>query len=77
MKLVFGALVTIVLLVIYIFLVVRGIEVVQCILDDGCKEFIRSDFTDQMALTLALIGGLISASSFIGFTHREVNLSIQ
>lgn len=58
MKAAFSALVTIVLLAIYVYLVWYGISVVQCVPTAACDEMV---FNDRMASSLALIGGLVSA----------------
>jgi hypothetical protein len=61
MKLVFSAVVTVVLLVIYVYLVVYGIEIAQCVSDSACTTLTKTDFNDRMASSLALIGGLVAA----------------
>jgi hypothetical protein len=61
MKILFSAVISSVLLIIYVYLVWRGIEVVQCIGDSGCDKLTASDFNDRMASSLSLIGGLVSA----------------
>ncbi len=60
MKLAFSAVVSIVLLGIYVYLVVRGVNVVGCISDVNCSDLTPVDFNDRMASSLAMIGGLIS-----------------
>lgn len=52
MRAVFSATITLVLLSIYVYLALRGVQVV---LGSG------AEFTDRMASTLTLIGGLVSA----------------
>jgi hypothetical protein len=61
MKLAFSTLVTVVLLAIYVYLVVHGISVAQCLSDSACTEYAEADFNDRMASALALIGGLVAA----------------
>lgn len=61
MKAVFSAVVTIVLLVIYVYLVVHGIQVARCLSDNACTELTKADFNDRMASSLALISGLVAA----------------
>ena len=61
MKATFSAVVTIVLLAIYVYLVVYAINVVQCISDSACNTLTAADFNDHMASSLALVGGLVSA----------------
>jgi len=61
MKVAFSAVVTIVLLGIYVYLVWKGIDVGLCISDETCTELSEKNFNDRMASSLALIGGLVSA----------------
>jgi len=61
MKAIFSAIVALVLLGIYVSLVIYGIRVAGCISDAACNIFDGSSFTDRMASSLALIGGLVSA----------------
>ena len=53
--------IAIMLLAIYVCLVAYGIFVVECMGDETCKNLTAEDFTDRMASSLALIGGLVSA----------------
>ncbi len=61
MKFVFSAVITVVLLAVYVYLVVHGIDVVQCLGDAQCSTFTAADFNDRMASSLALVGGLVTA----------------
>ena len=57
----FGGLISIMLLGIYLHLIIFAFQVVQCITTNGCSEYTRADFNDGMAQALALVGGLVSA----------------
>jgi len=61
MKVVFGAVICIVLLFIYVYLVWLGIDVILCSDADDCTTLTAEDFNDRMASSLALISGLVSA----------------
>lgn len=61
MRIVFGAVISVVLLGIYVYLVRFGIEVSLCVSDASCDKLEADRFTDRMASSLALIGGLVSA----------------
>ncbi len=61
MKAAFGAIVCTVLLIIYVYLVYVGVDVVICAGSDSCTSPTPADFNDRMASSLALIGGLVSA----------------
>lgn len=62
MKSVFGPIVAAVLLAIYCYLVWTGVEVVSaCGTAGGCQPPANEQYNDQMASSLILIGGLVSA----------------
>lgn len=61
MKAIFSSLVVSVLLVIYVWLIWRGLNVIACIEDSGCAALSQTDFNDRMASSLALVNGLVSA----------------
>ena len=61
MKLVFSALVTLILLFIYVYLVWFGLDVISCVSKEDCPGSASDLFNDRMASSLALIGGLVSA----------------
>ncbi len=61
MKAVFSAVITVVLLSIYVYLVTKGIRVADCVSDASCTSLTIADFNDRMSSSLALIGGLVSA----------------
>jgi hypothetical protein len=61
MKAIFSAVVATLLLVIYVYLVWHGVDVIRCISDGTCSDLTANDFNDRMASSLALIGGLVSA----------------
>jgi len=56
MKSIFGGLISIILLGIYIHLIKVAINIVYCTEENGCP-----DFNDGMAQALSVIGGLVSA----------------
>ena len=61
MKAFFSAVVASLLLCIYVYLVVQGLSAVHCLQVDVTDAECAERFTDRMASSLALIGGLISA----------------
>lgn len=62
MKAVFGAVVSIVLLFIYVYLVYSGVQAVQaCAAAQSCTTAGADVFNDRMASSMSLIGGLIAA----------------
>ena len=60
MQLLFGGLISVVLLGIYVHLVRVAIKVVYCVAP-ACTEYPQSFFNDGMAQALSVIGGLVSA----------------
>ena len=61
MKAVAGGLVALVLLGLYVYLVVIGCLVVDCVNTPGCSTYSVSGFNDVEAQALAVISGLITA----------------
>jgi hypothetical protein len=61
LKAVFGGVIAVILLGLYIYAVWAGIGVVNCASTNGCTELKVSDFTDGFGLALSTIGGLVSA----------------
>jgi len=61
MKELFSAAVTFMLLIVFAYLVVRGVLIARCMANVECTALGTEDFTDRMGTTLALISGLISA----------------
>jgi predicted metal-binding membrane protein len=58
MKLLFGSVVAVVLLGLYVYTVATGVSIAQCVADAGCAA---AGFTTGMASTLSLTHGLVSA----------------
>ncbi|HEY0661256.1 MAG TPA: hypothetical protein VGD21_08060 [Lysobacter sp.] len=61
MKLLFGGLISLMLLGLYVHLVYRGIEVARCPSLPGCTHYTPASFTPGMAQALSIVGGLVSA----------------
>ena len=61
MKNLFGGVIAIVLLGLYVLLVERAIRIALCLADSACKTYKAGDFNDSMAQAVAVIGGLVSA----------------
>lgn len=61
MKTIFGGLISIVLLGIYLHLVRVAVKVVYCVKETGCTRYIDGFFNSGMAQALSVIGGLVSA----------------
>lgn len=61
MKAGFGGAIAVVLLGIYVYLIVTGIQVAECVATAGCTAYPASGFNDVMAQSLEIIGGLVSA----------------
>ncbi len=60
MKALFGGLISVILLSLYVHLVYVAIKVVRCVAP-LCTEYPSTFFSDGMAQALAVIGGLVSA----------------
>jgi hypothetical protein len=61
MKLLFGGLISVVLLGLYLHLIHVAIKVVLCVSTDGCTAYPAPYFNEGMAQALSIIGGLVSA----------------
>lgn len=61
MRALFGGLIAVVLLGIYVHLIRIGYQMVECSTTQGCVAPLPKDFNDVMAQTLTVIGGLVSA----------------
>jgi len=61
MKAVFGGVIAVVLLGIYVRLIWIAYLIVDCVSKPGCTTRTPTDFNDVMAQTLAIVGGLVSA----------------
>lgn len=61
MKLLFGGLISVILLGIYVHLVRLGMKVVDCVSTAGCTRYGADFYNDGMAQALSVIGGLVSA----------------
>jgi hypothetical protein len=61
MKLVFGGLIAVILLGLYVYSVLFAISVVACISRPGCSALTAASFTDGFGSTMTTVGGLVSA----------------
>lgn len=61
MKLIFGGLISVVLLAVYVHLVRIAVKVVYCVARSGCTDYPANYFNEGMAQALSIIGGLVSA----------------
>ncbi len=61
MQLLFGGLISVILLGVYVHLVRFGVRIVDCVSTTGCTEYKPTDFNEGMAQALSIIGGLVSA----------------
>lgn len=61
MKLMFGGLISVVLLGLYLHLIQVAIKVALCVSTDGCTVYPADYFNEGMAQALSIIGGLVSA----------------
>ncbi len=61
MQLLFGGLISVILLGVYVHLVRIAIKVVYCLSIPGCSEYSAAYFNEGMAQALSVIGGLVSA----------------
>ena len=61
-KTVFGGVIAVVLLGLYIYTVIMGLVITTCISKGAdCKSYTKDDFTSGMTVTMATVGGLVSA----------------
>ena len=70
MKLLFGAVIAILLLAIYVYAVFMGTAVVNCVSTPGCTSLTKADF-DSWAPIMTLIGGLVSALVIVELSVTE------
>jgi hypothetical protein len=62
LKFIFGGVIAIILLLIYVYAIVVGINVVgACVATEGCRSAPPDSFNTGMVTALTLIGGLVSA----------------
>ena len=61
MNKIFGGLISVILLGIYLHLTVIAVRVAQCVEQLGCTAYTLAFFNDGMAQALSVIGGLVSA----------------
>ncbi len=61
MKSLFGGMISVILLGIYIHLIRVAIKVVYCLPENGCTEYPVTYFNVGMAQALSVVGGLVSA----------------
>lgn len=61
MQQLFGGLVSVILLGIYVHLVRLAVKVVDCVSKAGCTEYAMTYFNEGMAQALSVVGGLVSA----------------
>lgn len=61
MKLIFGGLISLILLGIYVHLVYLAIQILDCVEAEQCTRYTVDSFNDGMAQALSVVGGLVSA----------------
>lgn len=61
MKLLFGSVISVILLGIYTYAVTNAIAIVSCLSTAGCTAVSKADFSAGMASALSTVGGLVSA----------------
>jgi hypothetical protein len=61
MQAIFGGIIAVLLLGLYVHFIRVATLIVRCTLQTGCTRYPITMFTDQMALALSMIGGLVSA----------------
>ena len=61
MQAIFGGVIAVVLLAIYLHLIWLGVLVVNCLTTDGCTRYSPAFFNEGMAQALSIVGGLVSA----------------
>ncbi len=61
-KSIFGGVVAVILLGLYVYTVIVALMVTSCISKGAvCKSYSKDDFTSGMSMTMATVGGLVSA----------------
>lgn len=61
MNKIFGGLISVILLGIYVHLIYVAVDVANCVGTAGCNAYVAAYFNDGMSQALSVIGGLISA----------------
>lgn len=61
MRLLFGGVIAVILLGLYVYAVQFGIAVVTCVGTEGCTTLTTAAFTDGFATAMNTVGGLVSA----------------
>ena len=61
MRMIFGSVIAIILLGLYVYCVAVGIFVVTCAAETGCTGWPMAKFTEGFVSTMTLTGGLVSA----------------
>ena len=61
MKAIFGGLIAMILLGLYAYSVLVGVDAANCLAISGCTKFTAASFTDGMSGVMSLVGGLVSA----------------
>jgi hypothetical protein len=61
MQSIFGGLISVILLGIYVHLVSKAVKIATCLSTAGCIKYLMVDFNEGMAQALSIIGGLVSA----------------
>jgi hypothetical protein len=61
MQAMFGGLIAVILLGIYVRLIAVASQIVHCVDHPGCTAYSAASFNDQMSFALSTIGGLVSA----------------
>jgi hypothetical protein len=61
MQAIFGGVIAVVLLGIYLHLIRLGVLVVNCLTTAGCTKYSPNFFNEGMAQALSIVGGLVSA----------------
>jgi hypothetical protein len=58
---IFGGAIAVILLGLYVYAVIMALVVTSCLSKAGCSTYSQDSFTSGMALTMATVGGLVSA----------------
>jgi hypothetical protein len=61
MQKLFGGLIALILLGLYVYAVLFAILIVNCLSTEGCSRFTSANFTTGFAATLSTVAGLVSA----------------
>ena len=61
-KTIFGGVIAVILLGLYVYTVIMALVITSCISKGtDCKSYAKDDFTSGMTVTMATVGGLVSA----------------